>query len=126
MTLRNFWCNQRAATAVEYGITGPLFFFVLFSIVNSGLLLWTQISLQHGAEMGARCASVNKTLCATDADITNYAAQQALAPNLDATVFTVTRPACGVQVSGTYAFNFITSYFGASPIVLAAQSCIPE
>jgi Flp pilus assembly protein TadG len=130
MTLGRIWRDVRGAAAVELGFTAPFFFVVLFGVVNSGMVLGTQIALQHGAEMAARCASVDKTACGSDASIKQYAAQQAPAPNLGPDVFVVSKPACGIQVDATYTYNifgFVT--WGGTPLVslaLSARSCFPS
>jgi Flp pilus assembly protein TadG len=130
MTLNRLWRDIRGAAAVEFGMTAPIFFVVLFGIVNSGMLLWTQISLQHGAEMAARCASVSETRCGSDADIKSYAADQARAPNVRPDTFTVSTPACGVQVSASHRYDiFGFVKWGDAPllsITLPAQACFPS
>jgi len=117
--------DERGASAVEFGLTAPIFFLILFGIIEGGLLLWNQLALQHGAEMAARCAGVNKTLCGSPADIQSYASQQAFGLNPDPSVFSVSTASCGTQVTASYTFNFITSSFGTPSLVLTAQSCFP-
>ena len=75
MKFANIWRDQRGASALEFGLTAPVFFLLLFGVIEVGLLFWTQIGLQHGAEMAARCASVNSTLCpnSNPIAITSYA-----------------------------------------------------
>lgn len=130
MKLGQIWRDVRGAAAVEFGMTAPFFFIVLFGVVNSGMALWTQVSLQHGAEMAARCASVDKTTCGSDAGIKTFAADQARAPNAGPETFIVSRPACGVEVSASYPYNilgFVT--WGGTPLLslsLSAQSCFPS
>jgi hypothetical protein len=48
------------ATAVETAIVLPAFLFLLFSIVEGGLLFRTQSTLQFAVEAAARCAAVNR------------------------------------------------------------------
>jgi Flp pilus assembly protein TadG len=117
--------DVRGATAVEFAITAPMFFLVLFGIIEGGLLLWTQLGLQHGAEMAARCAGVNKTTCGNNSNIQSYAAQQAYGLNPSPSTFIVGTAACGTQVSASYTFKFITTYFGTPTLALSALSCFP-
>jgi Flp pilus assembly protein TadG len=119
-----FLRDNRATTAIEFGITAPAFFVVLFAIVECGFMLWTQFGLQHGVEMSARCASVNATLCGTPTAIQNYAAQQAFGLSLPSSTFSVSTPSCGNQVAASYAFPMLTSYFGS--VTLTARSCFPK
>ena len=125
MRLTPICSDEQGATAVEFGITAPVFFLILFAIIEGGLLLWTQLGLQHGTEMAARCAAINKILCGNNSAIANIAAQQAFGLNLPASTFTVSTAACGITVTANYEFNFITNYFGPK-INLTAQSCFPS
>jgi Flp pilus assembly protein TadG len=120
------WRDRRGATALEFALLAPVFFLLVFGIIALGMLFWTQVGLQHGAEMAARCASVNTALCPNNNPnaITTYATQQALGLSLPASTFTYSTPACGNQVSGSYTFQF-PSILNLNPMTLTAQSCFP-
>ena len=125
------WRDARGEAAIEFGFTAPFFFVVLFGIVNVGLALWTQIGLQHGAEMAARCASINTTLCPNDDSTRNFAVSQSLGLKPDPTIFTIGSGGCGgIQVSAIYpytVFGFVT--WGGTPLLsvdLSATSCSPK
>jgi Flp pilus assembly protein TadG len=120
------WRDQQGASAVEFALIAPVFFLFIFGIIAFGLLFWTQIGMQHGAEMAARCASINTTLCPTSnpSAITNYASQQALGLSLPSSTFTYSTPACGNQVSASYTFEF-PDILNRSPLTLTAQACFP-
>lgn len=114
---------------MEFALTAPAFFAMLVGVIECGLLLWTQIGLQHGAEMAARCASINATLCGTTSAVQQYAAQQAFGLNPPSATFTADpSPAsgCGYKVSASYAFNFLTQYFPNQAVTISAQSCFPK
>jgi len=85
-----------------------------------------QVGLQHGAEMAARCASINTTLCpnGNPTAITNYAMQQAFGLSLPASTFTYSTPPCGNKVSASFAFVF-PDILNLSPRTLTAQACFP-
>jgi Flp pilus assembly protein TadG len=123
--LRSIWQDRSGASAVEFGLTAPLFFLFVLGIIEFGLLLWTQVGMQRGAELAARCATVNTTLCGTSSQIASYAAQQAFGLNLPDSTFTATTVACGNQVNGSYSFQF-PSFLGLSPVTLTAHSCYPK
>lgn len=127
MKLATIWRDNRGTSALEFALTAPAFFLFIFGIIEFGLLFWTQIGLQHGAEMAARCASINTALCpaANSSTITSYAAQQAFGLTLPAQTFTYSTPACGNQVSATYAFEF-PQILNLSPLTLTAQACFPS
>ncbi len=119
------WRDESGATALEFALTAPAFFLFLFGVIEAGLLFWTQIGLQHGAAMAARCASVNSTLCPNPNAIVGYASQQALGLSLPSSTFTYSTASCGNQVSGSYSFQ-LPSMFGLAPIALSAQACFPS
>ena len=120
------WRDERGATALEFAILAPVFFLLIFGIIAFGLLFWTQVGLQHGAEMAARCASINTTLCpnGNPTAITNYAMQQAFGLSLPASTFTYSTPPCGNQVRATYTFVF-PDILNLRPLTLTAQACFP-
>ncbi len=125
MTLARIWRDDRGASALEFALTAPVFFLFLFGIIEFGLLFWTQLGLQHGTEMAARCATVNPTLCPSGSAITSYAAQQAFGLALPAQTFTYSTSTCGNQVSANYAFQF-PQVLNLSPLTLTAQACFPS
>ncbi|MGF6305963.1 Flp pilus assembly protein TadG [Bradyrhizobium sp. i1.8.4] len=125
MKLTAFRRDSRGASALEFALTAPMFFLFIFGIIEFGLLFWTQLGLQHGTEMAARCATVNGTLCPDSNAITTYAAQQAFGLTLPTQTFTHSTSACGNQVSASYAFQF-AQFLNVSPIVLTAQACFPS
>ena len=126
MRLRPIWRDEGGATALEFALLAPVFFMLVFAVVALGMLFWTQVGLQHGVEMAARCASVNTVLCPNGnaSAITNYAMQQALGLSLPPSTFTYSTPACGNQVSGSYTFEFPT-ILNRSSLTVTAQSCFP-
>ena len=124
MKLLAIWRDNRGASALEFALTAPAFFLFIFGIIEFGLMFWTQLGLQHGAELAARCATVNPTLCPSSTAITSYAAQKAYGLNLPTQTFTHAASACGNQVSASYAFHF-PQVLNLSPITLTAQACFP-
>jgi Flp pilus assembly protein TadG len=124
MKLRRLFNDIRGTTAIEFGITAPAFVLLIIGAIEVGLIMWTQLGLQQGVEMGARCASVNNILCNSTSAIQNYAAQQTYGINPPASSFTVTTSYCGNRVSASYALPSLSTYFGG--VTLSAQSCFPR
>ncbi|MGX1319515.1 Flp pilus assembly protein TadG [Bradyrhizobium sp. USDA 377] len=124
MKLAALWQDNRGASALEFALTAPAFFLFIFGIIEFGLLFWTQLGIQHGSEMAARCATVNSTLCPSSSAITSYAAQQAYGLTLPAETFTFSTSACGNEVSANYAFTF-PQILNLSPVTLTARACFP-
>ena len=126
MNFAGFFRDTKATTAVEFGITAPVFVMVIFGVLECGTLLWTKLGLQHGAQMAARCASVNPGVCASSDDIKAYAVQQAYGLTLPSSAFTASTASCGKQVNANYTHQFVSSYlFGGPSVTLTAQSCFP-
>lgn len=127
MRLATLWRDKRGASALEFALTAPVFILFLFGVIELGLVLWTQMGMQHGAQMAARCATVDSTLCPTSnpGAITSYAAQQTFGLTLPSQTFTYSTPACGNQVSASYAFQF-PAILNLSPLTLTAQACFPS
>ena len=125
MIIARFRRDRRGASALEFALIAPAFFIFVFAIIECGLMLWTQIGMQHGAEMAARCASVNTAMCGDTAAITSYAAQQALGLSLTSSTFSVATPGCGNQVSASYVFQF-PQILNVAPLTLSAQACFPS
>jgi Flp pilus assembly protein TadG len=110
-------------TAVETAIVLPVFLLMLFAIIEGGLLLWTQSTLQFAVEAAARCAAVNTTQCGSSSAIQSYAASQAFGMTISSSSFSVSQPSCGYQVSISYPFSFIVQEIFPGTITLNAASC---
>jgi Flp pilus assembly protein TadG len=124
--LRRWLADTAGATAVEFGLTAPVFFAIMFGLIDGGMLLWTQIGLQHATEMAARCASINRNLCGGASAVQSYASTQALGLAMAPSVFTFTQPACGSQVTASFDFGVIGGYFGTPVITINAAACFPK
>jgi Flp pilus assembly protein TadG len=126
MRLRRICPDEQGTSAIEFAITAPVFFMMLFGLIETGLLLWTQLGLQHGSERAARCATINTTTCSSVSAIQTYAAQQSFALNPSPSIFSVTTPACGNQVNADYSYKFLTTYFNLPTLTIRAQACFPK
>jgi Flp pilus assembly protein TadG len=126
MMMRRFRHDARGVTAIEFAFTGPVFFALIFLVIEGAFLMWTQVGLQHGAEMAARCATINPSLCSTSAAIQSYAVGQTYGLNPPASTFSFAAASCGNQVSASYNFAFLVSLFPTRTIALTAQSCFPS
>ena len=67
MTIRGFrrrlLQDQRGAMALEFALVSLAFVPLCFGLVELGLGLWTQNSLQSAAEMTARCVAISSPAC---------------------------------------------------------------
>jgi Flp pilus assembly protein TadG len=126
VNLRSFITHTGGATAVEFALTAPVFFAIVFGLIDTGLMLWTQLGLQHATELAARCASVNKTICPDATSIRIYAASQVFGMTVPSSVFTAAQPACGNRISASFDFGLIGGYYGTPLVTLSAASCFPK
>jgi Flp pilus assembly protein TadG len=135
----------RGAVLVEYAITLPIYLLLIFGALEAGLMMWTQVGLQHGAELAARCATTAQATsnagqtpgqCLTNDSIKNFAASQTLGLNPPADNFTphqVPDPLgiCGTGypgnvVTASYSFPIFGIYtWSTTSITLTAQACDP-
>jgi Flp pilus assembly protein TadG len=124
MTKRRFPFDIRGATALEFALCAPPFFLLVMGMLELGLLVWMQLALQQGVEAAARCASINKTVCANAGQIQTYASNQTFGLTPPTSTFTVTTPACGNQVAASYTPNYLPT-FPIPTRTLTAQACFP-
>ncbi|MGH6838886.1 MAG: TadE/TadG family type IV pilus assembly protein [Methylocella sp.] len=121
MTRKIFFNDQRGASAVEFALTLPVFLLMLLGVWQLSFGMWAQFALQHGAEQAARCFTVNRSVCDTVADTQSYAAAQSFGLNPSPSVFTVTSPTCGNQISAVYSVSQILK--GIPALTVHAQAC---
>lgn len=111
------------SVAIEYAIIIPVLLLLLLGIMDVSRLLWTYTTLHRGVEAAARCASINVIKCGTTGAIQTYAAGEVWGLTVAPSAFTVSYPACGVQVKTIYNFRFVIPwYYVASPF--GAQNSI--
>ena len=126
--MRRLFNDERGSALVEYAITFSAFILLTVGLMQFGMLFWTQLALQHGVELAARCARVNSALCGTSDQIKTFASANALALNPPTSDITVTlATSCGGnsgnRVQASYTFNFLPV---AASITVTAQSCYPS
>jgi TadE-like protein len=51
---RSFWRDESAVTVIEFAFIGPLFFFMLFTVLETGAVLFTEYILQTSVQGAAR------------------------------------------------------------------------
>jgi hypothetical protein len=121
--------DRRGAALAETAIVMPIFVLLIFGIIESGLLMFAQLSLDNAVGAAARCAAVNPNLCGTRALTETYALSQTVGLPPVAN-FTAQNPPCNngsAQVLASYNF---TSPVGTlvpyiSPLTLTAAAQYP-
>lgn len=118
--------DKTGTAAIEFAMTSWVYVFLLMAIIEGSFALWVQAGIQHGSEMAARCASVDKNNCASTGAIQTYAAAQSYGLNPPTSTFTVSTPTCGNRVSASYTLTFLTHFFNPSSVTLTGSSCFPK
>jgi Flp pilus assembly protein TadG len=124
-----FWRDARGGSMVEFAITLPLFGALLFGAVESGLMLWTQLGLQHGVEQAARCATVNTIACGSESAVQAYAVSAAYGLSVPPETFALASTTCGNEVTASYAYQFLSGrlvFASGSSVALTARWCFPK
>lgn len=129
-TRRSKWLSgRRGAAAIEYGLILPAVLLFIIGIIDVGRLLWTYTTLNRAVEAAARCGAIDTINCGTTALIQSRAVTEAWGLTITTSAFTVSKPACGLQVTASYDFVFaIPALAGASPlgtITLGPAACYP-
>lgn len=113
--------DERGAAAIEFAITSPVYFLALLALVQGGLWLWTDVSLQRAADAAARCGALS-----TCTDVPTYAANNVVGMSVPSSAFSVSAASCGEQVSAAYAVPTITSGLGLPNITVHVSACYPK
>jgi Flp pilus assembly protein TadG len=113
---------RRGSAAVETAFVLPVLLLVLLGAMELGRLGWTQAALEYAVEEGARCAAIRPTVCASPAATAAYAAGKAASPQITASAFAVSAPACGSQVAAEVRHQFVVKAIFPAPL-LKARSC---
>jgi Flp pilus assembly protein TadG len=116
-------CDRRGNAAIEVALTLPALMLMIFGVIEFGRALWLQNALDFSVAEAARCASVNATLCGTEAEITAFASEQA-GSGFDASIFSAGSASCGHSVSASYPMA-LTIPFAPISVTLQAQACFP-
>jgi Flp pilus assembly protein TadG len=117
--------DAKGTSAVEFALTAPLYIVLSFAVAQFGLLMWTEFGLQHAVDLGARCASILKSVCPDTITTKQYAANQAYGLSIDPSVFSVAKNACGQNVTATYVYTISIPMVPSLPVTINTSSCFP-
>jgi Flp pilus assembly protein TadG len=128
MTRKSLFKDRRDTSAIEFALTLPLFILMVLGVWQIGYGMFAQFALQHGTQMAARCMAVaaaanNPTTCTDTASTQSYAASQSYGLNPSPSVFGVTQPTCGNQISADYTVSPVVANIGIPTLTLHAQAC---
>lgn len=116
--------DVRGNAAIEVALTLPAVLLFVFGIIEFGEAVWLQNALDYSVAEAARCASINLTDCGTTAQIQSYASNQS-GYSFDNSIFLVSTPTCGNQVSAAYPMALTIPYLALS-VTLTAHACYPS
>ncbi|TDN86656.1 TadE-like protein [Stakelama pacifica] len=130
--MKRLFRSMRAATAVEFALLAPLFFLMLFGIIEMSRVLWAQETIEEVAFATARCMSVSDQ-CASEAQQRQFALARAshsgigltgadvvLLPNADCNGV----PANAVRLTTSFA-SPVRGLVPGIPQKLQAEACFP-
>jgi Flp pilus assembly protein TadG len=128
MTRKTLFKDRRGTSAIEFALTMPLFILFLLGVWQISYGMFAQFALQHGTQMAARCMAVaaaanNPTTCTDTPSTQSYAASQSYGFNPSPSVFTVSQPTCGNQISADYTIVPVVANIGIPTLTLHAQAC---
>jgi Flp pilus assembly protein TadG len=122
---RRFTCDERGVAAVEFAITSPVYFLMLFGLAQAGMWLWAGFSLQRAVDAASRCAAILTTTCGTTSAIQTYATNNVVGFSVPSSAFSVTTASCGAQVSAAYDVPTFTSGLGLPNVTVHVSACYP-
>lgn len=118
-------CCERGAAALEFAIILPLLLLCVLGLIEFSRAIWTQATLDYAVQAAARCAAVDALTCGTVAQVQQYATTKTPGLSLPASVFAVTTPSCGVQVTASLMFDFLLPDLLPYSQPLSATACFP-
>lgn len=110
-------CRSGTA-AIEFAIVAPVFLTMLYGLIETGRVFWTQSTLQYAVEEAVRFAIVDNSV--SESDVASIAVSNAIGLAADASDFTVTFETVGavrnfITVQAAYQFEFLTPFLPIPP-----------
>jgi len=119
--LRGLVRDCSGAVAVEFLVVlGPLLL-LLLGTFDIGIATLTATRINFAVEAAAKCGAISAAMCASPPQTSAYGASIAGLRGLDASGFSVTTAACGMNVTVTYAYAGMV----LPAITLSASACYP-
>ncbi len=117
--------GNSGVAAIEFVFVVPVFLVLVFGIIETGRLMWYQVSMQRAAAVAARCGALNTTGCTTDLAIRSKARTASAGIGITTANVTVSREACGVRVIVSRSFKLAVPAPGLPAFTLNGQACHP-
>src|SRR5262249_42185137 len=122
--LRDFAREHDGAAALEFAMLAPIFIMLVVGGIAAGNAVFAVASMHYAVEGGARCASIQTTVCTSSDAVVTYAQNHYAGPRLPAPTFAYNTSGCGHTVTGTvtYSMNIGTKTYN---IPLSTAACYP-
>ena len=120
--LRCILADRRGVTALEFAFVAPLVITLQLGTIYVALMMFSVSALEYAVQEGARCASVQTSVCSSIASTKSYAATKY--SGVGTPVFTPTTANCGNLVSASLSFSLKTG-FDNFTVPLSAAACFP-
>ena len=109
------------AAAVEFLVMlGPLLL-LLLGTFDIGVAMLTATRINFAVEAAARCGAISASVCPSPPQTAAYGASIAGLRGLNASGFSVTTAACGINVTASYPYSGIV----LPRLMLRADACYP-
>jgi Flp pilus assembly protein TadG len=116
--------DRNGSSTAEFAIVAPAALMMMIGGMYVSMLGFTAASLRYATEQGARCASINSTLCGTAANAQSYALSQFKNLSGSTATFTATSDSCGQKIVGSVSYTMnLATYRLVVP--LSASACFP-
>jgi Flp pilus assembly protein TadG len=125
--LHRFGC-ERGATALELAFVAPVFFTMIFGVIDVARVAWTLGSLHFAAESAARYASLNYDSSGNPpaaSTVQTYALNAYHGESIGSNPFTYSATGCGNTVTAAYTYSLTIPFAGTWSIPLGATACFP-
>ena len=119
---RRILADRRGVTALEFAFMAPMVIILQLGTIYVSLMMYSVSALEIAVQEGARCASVQISVCSSIASTTTYTATRY--SGLGTPVFTPTTASCGNLVSASLSFSLKTG-FDSYAVPLSASACFP-
>ncbi|CAG9179318.1 hypothetical protein LMG32289_04326 [Cupriavidus pampae] len=116
--------RTRGASAVEFALVAPLFFLMLFSIIDFSAMMWANLTMQHAVREGARYAITGQN--ALDPNTSAPQRYRAVLEKIQESslgVFDMSNAQVSTRVNGTSQASGAGMFGGAGDIVIIEVTC---
>ena len=126
MKMQRFLLDRNGASAIEFALLTPVFLLIVGAVINLGLMMWTQIGMEHATEAAARYASITASPCPSASAVQTYAGTQDYGLGLPSSTYVYATVSCGYQVNASYSYHMLGFGFPQFTTQLKASACFPR